>query len=139
MHSILVVLVKKESILQEVAQENNISFVMCNPPFFETDKEIKKVSKLQPPRNAPTGNETELEVKGGEKEFILRLIQESLELKNKVQIYTTMFGQKSSLSFLRSALAKNEILNVIWTEFCQGYTKRYVLIKAIPLFKKYFH
>ncbi|XP_011506409.1 PREDICTED: methyltransferase-like protein 16 homolog [Ceratosolen solmsi marchali] len=120
-----VVLVKKDSILKDVLQEHDISFVMCNPPFFETDKNIRKISKLQPPRNAPTGIETELEVNGGEKEFILRLVKESVEFKNRVKIYTTMFGQKSSLSFIKGELAKNEIFNVTWTEFCQGYTKRW--------------
>ena len=116
----------KESILKEVFQENeNYSFVMCNPPFFKTDRNLGKKLKQVPPRNAPTGNEKELEVSGGEREFILRLIHESLEYKDRVKIYTTMFGQKSSLVFLRAELVKNEILNSTWTEFCQGYTKRY--------------
>lgn len=116
---------QKETILKEVIKENDkYSFVMCNPPFFETDI-VGKKPKQEPPRNAPTGNEKELAVKGGEREFILRLIQESLELKDNVKIYTTMFGQKSSLAFLKSELKKKDILNVTWTEFCQGFTKRY--------------
>lgn len=97
---------------------------MCNPPFFETDKGLGKKSKADTPRNAPTGNITELEVEGGEREFVVRLMDESLTFKNKVKIYTTMFGLKSSLSFLRKELSKRGILNTTWTEFCQGYTKR---------------
>ncbi|XP_031778528.1 U6 small nuclear RNA (adenine-(43)-N(6))-methyltransferase [Nasonia vitripennis] len=121
-----VILIKKESILKEALEKNEkYSFVMCNPPFFETDKGLGKKSKQEPPRNAPTGNANELEVKGGEREFILRLIEESLEYKHKIKIYTTMFGQKSSLAFLRNELTKKRIFNATWTEFCQGFTKRW--------------
>ncbi|XP_014212284.1 U6 small nuclear RNA (adenine-(43)-N(6))-methyltransferase [Copidosoma floridanum] len=123
---IKVVLVNKESILNEILQKNDTyDFLMCNPPFFKTDKGLGKKIKLEPPRNAPTGNEGELSVKGGEREFILRLINESLEHKNKVKIYTTMFGQKSTLGFLRAELSKSNIHNSTWTEFCQGFTKRW--------------
>ncbi|XP_058803328.1 U6 small nuclear RNA (adenine-(43)-N(6))-methyltransferase [Phymastichus coffea] len=123
---IKVVLVKKESILKELLQDNSkYTFVMCNPPFFLTDKGLGKKSKQDPPRNAQTGNDNELTVKGGEREFISRLIQESIEYKEQVKIYTTMFGQKSTLGYLRTELTKNGISNMTWTEFCQGFTKRW--------------
>lgn len=121
------VLVKRSSILKElVRDDSNYSFIMCNPPFFETDKGLGKHPKQEPPRNAPTGNDNELEVKGGEREFISRLIQESIEHKERIKIYTTMFGQKSTLGYLRAELTKNGISNMTWTEFCQGFTKRFV-------------
>lgn len=97
---------------------------MCNPPFFETDKGLGKKLKQEPPRNALTGKDGELEVKGGEREFVSRLINESCQYKDNVKIYTTMFGQKSSLGFLKAELSKNGIENTTWTEFCQGFTKR---------------
>lgn len=116
----LVVLVDKKSILKEIIKENSsYSFVMCNPPFFETDKGLGKKSKAEPPRNAPTGNSTELEVEGGEREFILPLMDESLIYNDKVKIYTTMFGQKSSLSFLRKELSKRGI----FTQFGPSFAK----------------
>lgn len=121
----LVTLVNRNTILEEVLQgDEEYSFVMCNPPFFETDKGLGKKVKEEPPRNAPTGNETEMEVKGGEREFISRFIDESIKYKNRVKIFTTMFGQKSSLAFLRDLLKNKGILNTTWTEFCQGFTKR---------------
>lgn len=121
-----VMLVKEESILKEILREDSsYSFVMCNPPFFESNREHGKKTKHTPPRNAPTGNSTELEVDGGERKFILRLIDESMQNKTQVKIYTAMLGQKSRLSFLRAALVERGISNFTWTEFCQGYTKRW--------------
>lgn len=118
-------LVNKKTILEEILQgDEEYSFVMCNPPFFETDRGLGKKIKEKPPRNAPTGIETEMKIQGGERAFISQLIDESLKYKNKVKIYTTMFGQKSSLAFLRNLLKSKEIFNTTWTEFCQGFTKR---------------
>ncbi|KAJ8679916.1 hypothetical protein QAD02_015703 [Eretmocerus hayati] len=123
---IKVILVERDSILEKAFEEQGeFTFVMCNPPFFKTDQGLGKKLKQEPPRNASTGNEGELEVKGGEREFIICLIDESLKYQERVKIYTTMFGQKSTLAFLRAELAKRDILNTTWTEFCQGYTKRW--------------
>ena len=117
--------VPKETILMKLLDDNeNYSFVMCNPPFFKTNDDCEKIPKRLPPRNAPTGNESELIVEGGEIAFIMRLIDDSILLRERVQIYTTMIGRKSSLIFLKSELKNRNIENVTWTEFCQGYTKR---------------
>lgn len=97
---------------------------MCNPPFFKTDDMTKL--KKNPPRNAATGCERELFVEGGEQKFISRLIDDSIELKDRVKIYTTMFGKKNTLSLVKRELAEKNITNATWTEFCQGYTKRFV-------------
>lgn len=97
---------------------------MCNPPFFKTDHDLKKINKRLPPRNASSGKESELIVEGGEIAFIMRLIDDSMMLKEKIQIYTSMIGVKKNLLFLRSELKTRNIENVTWTEFCQGFTKR---------------
>ena len=99
---------------------------MCNPPFFNTDDTA--VPKKEPPRNASTGFEKELSVKGGEEKFILRLIDDSEKLKCQVKIYSTMFGKKSTLNFVKRELARRNIFNTTWTEFCQGFTKRFNFI-----------
>ncbi|XP_043472715.1 U6 small nuclear RNA (adenine-(43)-N(6))-methyltransferase [Leptopilina heterotoma] len=123
---IKVISVPKETILSKfVNNEENYSFVMCNPPFFKTDHDLKKINKRLPPRNASSGKESELIVEGGEIAFIMRLIDDSMILKEKIQIYTSMIGVKKNLLFLRSELKNRNIENVTWTEFCQGFTKRW--------------
>lgn len=127
-HNILLSVVKVDegSILKDIVKEDDeYHFTMCNPPFFETEQSTK-VAKRLPPRNAPTGNETELTVQGGEREFVIRMIEESMEIKEKVKIYTTMFGRRCNLLFLLKCLKRKNIENVTWTEFCQGHTKRCV-------------
>ncbi|XP_043578408.1 U6 small nuclear RNA (adenine-(43)-N(6))-methyltransferase isoform X2 [Bombus pyrosoma] len=87
----------------------------------------EKIIKQLPPRNAPTGNEVELTVQGGERAFIMQMIEESMEIKEKAKIYTTMFGRRSNLLLLLKFLKKKGIENSTWTEFCQGHTKRWGL------------
>lgn len=117
--------VPQETILSSfINNEENYSFVMCNPPFFKTDHDLKKQDKRLPPRNASSGKESELIVEGGEIAFIMRLIDDSMKFKERIQIYTSMIGVKKNLIFLRSELKSRNIENVTWTEFCQGFTKR---------------
>ncbi|XP_017788149.1 PREDICTED: methyltransferase-like protein 16 homolog [Habropoda laboriosa] len=116
------------TILKDIIKEDkDYYFTMCNPPFFEIEGPSEKVIKRLPPRNAPTGNEAELTVQGGERAFITQMIEESMEIKEKVKIYTTMFGRRSNLLFLLKLLKKKNIENATWTEFCQGHTKRWGL------------
>ncbi|XP_076627551.1 U6 small nuclear RNA (adenine-(43)-N(6))-methyltransferase [Colletes latitarsis] len=127
-HLIKVIKVNKETILKDIIEEGKIyHFTMCNPPFFEVGGSQEKVIKRLPPRNALTGNKDELTVQGGERAFVMKMIDESLVMKEKVKIYTTMLGQRSNLLFLLKLLKKRNIENKIWTEFCQGHTKRWGL------------
>lgn len=99
---------------------------MCNPPFFESeDNDFEKVEKVLPPRNAPTGNDSELKTEGGEVCFVTKMIDESVEMGDQVKIYSTMIGKKTDLASLRRLLRSKNIKNMIWTEFCQGHTTRY--------------
>ncbi|XP_068970029.1 U6 small nuclear RNA (adenine-(43)-N(6))-methyltransferase [Bombus flavifrons] len=120
--------VDERTILKEIIKEDNVyHFTMCNPPFFEIEGSSEKIIKQLPPRNAPTGNEVELTIQGGERAFIMQMIEESMEIKEKAKIYTTMFGRRSNLLFLLKFLKKKGIENSTWTEFCQGHTKRWGL------------
>ncbi|KAK2580896.1 hypothetical protein KPH14_005966 [Odynerus spinipes] len=125
---IKVIKVDKDKILQETLEEHEtFHFVMCNPPFFETGDSSDKVLKQQPPRNAPTGSCQELSVEGGEKSFVTRMIEESMQIGDRIKIYTTMLGRKSNLLYFLKLLKKHDISNFTWTEFCQGHTKRWGL------------
>ncbi|XP_076755594.1 U6 small nuclear RNA (adenine-(43)-N(6))-methyltransferase [Xylocopa sonorina] len=126
-HLIKVSEVNEGTILKDILKDDSYHFTMCNPPFFEAEGSSEKVTKRTPPRNAPTGNEVELKVQGGERAFVMQMIEESLETKEKVKIYTTMFGRRSNLLFLLKFLKRKNMENITWTEFCQGHTKRWGL------------
>ncbi|XP_046825269.1 U6 small nuclear RNA (adenine-(43)-N(6))-methyltransferase [Vespa crabro] len=125
---IQVIKVDKNKILKETIEENEtFHFIMCNPPFFETEDTSDKVIKQQPPRNAPTGSNKELSIEGGEKLFVTKMIEESIQIGEKIKIYTSMLGKKNSLFYFVKLLKEHNINNFTWTEFCQGHTKRWGL------------
>lgn len=97
---------------------------MCNPPFFESDGDDERIVKVLPPRNAPSGNDSELKTTGGEVAFVTRMIEESVNLGNQIKIYTTMIGRKADLFDLKKLIRSKDIENITWTEFCQGHTTR---------------
>ena len=117
---------------------------MCNPPFFddhhdnsndsiysveETEEESGK--KNFPKKKTPSNTSDCIEsvCQGGESEFVKKIIQESLELGNKITIYTTMTGRKKSFqelkSIIKSHIENGHITSYTTTEFCQGKTKRW--------------
>lgn len=61
---------------------------------------------------------------GGEVEFVSRMITESLELRDRVQWYTSMLGIFSSVGKLIEKLKENKIDNYAVTEFVQGKKTR---------------
>lgn len=100
-------------------------FSMCNPPFFKSEDDgFEKIAKVLPPRNAATGHDSELKTEGGEMGFVTRMIEESVDIGDRIKIYTTMIGKKADLISLRQLLRSKNIKNMTWTEFCQGYTTR---------------
>ncbi|XP_073811164.1 U6 small nuclear RNA (adenine-(43)-N(6))-methyltransferase [Musca autumnalis] len=104
-------------------------FCLCNPPFFDSQKTEKantrNPKKRPPPHNCPTGYKDELSCQGGEINFVGRIIDESVKYKNKIRIFTSMLGLKSSLSPLIDMLIARNILNYCTTEFHQGNTTRW--------------
>ncbi|XP_054155453.1 uncharacterized protein LOC128953934 [Oppia nitens] len=76
-------------------------------------------------------------VDGGEVEFVLKIIERSLRLRDKVMIYTTMLGKKSSQKQLKYIINKHiqngDIQSAVYTEFCQGVTKRWGIAWTLVL------
>lgn len=107
-------------------------FCMCNPPFFasaqELNSSLKSRKESRPrPRNAFCANVNEVVASGGEVEFLTRLIKESEQLKERIRIYSTMIGHKSSLNPLKKLLREINVVSFKQTEFCQGHTTRWGL------------
>lgn len=104
-----------------------IHFSMCNPPFYDDFEEtpVNRTGGRDMPRSSNTGTGKEIRVEGSEVSFVIRMIDESLVLKDRIKIYTSMLGKKSSLASVKNYLKEKGVTNFITTEFCQGRTTRW--------------
>lgn len=96
----------KQSILHGVIGEGEyFAASICNPPFYGSAAEAEKHSQAkwhklgrsnfkQPTIRNFGGNDNELWTKGGEKAFLLRLIQESKEYPKASSWYTSLLSAK---------------------------------------------
>lgn len=73
---------------------------------------------------ACTGAEVEMVTPGGEVEFVSRMIDESLHLRQRVLWYTSMLGKLSSVYILIEKLIQCGNRNYAATEFVQGSRTR---------------
>ncbi|KAJ5739334.1 hypothetical protein N7533_012118 [Penicillium manginii] len=111
-------------------EQKSLDFTMCNPPFYTSREEMAQSSesKSQQPSSVCTGADVEMVTKGGEVAFVTKMIDESLNLRDRIQWYTSMLGKLSSVSVLVEALIKHGNHNYAVTEFVQGSkTKRWAL------------
>ncbi|KAF3028884.1 hypothetical protein E8E15_008150 [Penicillium rubens] len=107
-----------------------LDFTMCNPPFYTSPNELKQSAeqKEREPYSTCTGAEVEMVTSGGEVAFVKRMIDESLQLRDRVQWYTSMLGKLSSINALVEMLIKHGVTNFAVTEFEQGSkTKRWAV------------
>ncbi|XP_033748089.1 RNA N6-adenosine-methyltransferase mettl16-like [Pecten maximus] len=123
-----------ETVLCSVLEDESdmFDFCMCNPPFFADHLEAQAVAKSRnysrtDPKSACTASFTESIVEGGEVNFLKRMIKDSMELRNKIRIYSSMIGKKSSLPPLKEELRRLQVPKFTTTEFCQGKTMRWGL------------
>ncbi|OJJ80760.1 DUF890 domain protein [Aspergillus glaucus CBS 516.65] len=103
-----------------------LDFTMCNPPFYASRDELiaSAEAKERPPFSACTGAEVEMVTSGGELDFVTRMIEESIQLREKVLWYTTMLGKLSSVSLVAEKLISHNNHNYAVTEFIQGSKTR---------------
>lgn len=114
---------------------NPVTFIMCNPPFFEEEYGVKL--EMNPNvssggRSKSTSNvsgKMESIVSGGEIAFVGHMLEQSRHLKEEVVIYTSMLGKKQSLTHFKQTLSSLHEDNLSWTwaELCQGKTIRYAI------------
>ncbi|KAI9839098.1 MAG: hypothetical protein M1837_002237 [Sclerophora amabilis] len=105
---------------------DGIDFTMCNPPFYASKEEMISSAndKQRPPFSACTGAEVEMVTTGGEVAFVQRMIRESLDLRERVEWYSTMLGKLSSVFTTVERLREIGIENYAVTEFVQGSKTR---------------
>jgi 23S rRNA A1618 N6-methylase RlmF len=113
---------KRDQLLVEVIKQCDlVDFCMCNPPFFADEEEAMRTN----PNTVCVGSTNEMITSGGEIEFITTMINESLELKEKICWYTSMCGKKQTLIELKKILMSYGIKRVYTTEFLHGKTTRW--------------
>lgn len=105
-------------------------FTMCNPPFHASAAEARaanerKWKKLgKKPQGLNFGGQgTELWCEGGERAFIAKMIEESLEFKHQVQWFTTLVSKDENLPALKSLLKKASVKSSKVVEMGQGQKK----------------
>ncbi|XP_065080257.1 U6 small nuclear RNA (adenine-(43)-N(6))-methyltransferase [Ochlerotatus camptorhynchus] len=107
--------------------QEELDFCMCNPPFYEDEisESENRTSRRKEPSNAATGCDQELRIEGGELRFVERIIDESLKLKERISIYTSMIGHKRNFEEILRIMKSRSINNITTTRFCQGNTTRW--------------
>lgn len=106
------------------------TFSMCNPPFHASRKEAqaanqRKLKNLGIKKDELNfgGTNQELWCPGGEKEFIIRMIQESLAFKDQIQWFTSLVSKRDNLSDIQKALSKSGAKKQRTLEMSQGQKK----------------
>ncbi|XP_049852280.1 U6 small nuclear RNA (adenine-(43)-N(6))-methyltransferase-like [Schistocerca gregaria] len=103
-------------------QKRPIIFSMCNPPFF-----VKIKDKVPRPSTVCTASASELATEGGETEFVKRMIDESLDIKDNIIWYTTLIGKKVNVRFILDYLKIKNVPMIEQGELKQGRNTRWVL------------
>ncbi|CAI5444687.1 unnamed protein product [Caenorhabditis angaria] len=131
--------------INKLGNDQNFTFCMCNPPFFET-KETEERFTYEPsldgekysnrvifeersqPHSITFASSAELQVEGGEINFVNRIIDDSIILRDRIKIYTSMLGRKQSIKPLKQRLEilGNDVKYYV-TTLNQGKTQRWIL------------
>lgn len=114
-----------------------MDFTMTNPPFYSSQEDFLASSKhnTSSPEGSSTassvvctGAENEMICPGGDVAFVLRILSESLLLRERIQWYTAMLSKLSSLQQILTALKTHNISNFAVTSLQPGQkTKRWAI------------
>uniref|UniRef100_A0A060T3M9 ARAD1A17270p n=1 Tax=Blastobotrys adeninivorans TaxID=409370 RepID=A0A060T3M9_BLAAD len=118
--------------------ENPVKFTMCNPPFYSSIQELQQSSqvKIQGPTTPLTAADSELFTSGGEEQFTLQMLKESLQHSggsgdlrglSKVEWFSTMVGKLSTLETLVQELRNSKIDNYAIHQINHGKTRRWTI------------
>ncbi len=122
---------KPKRIFEGIFQEKElIDFTMCNPPFHASmaDAKAGSLRKMKNLRNkkAPKANlnfggrKHELVTKGGEENFVKKMIIESKNFANSCFWFSTLISKKSSLEVINETLEEVKAVKVEAIEMGQG-------------------
>lgn len=120
-----------EHIFSGVLNSNEkVDFTICNPPFHATQAEseagtLRKLSNLKKKRVKKaelnfSGQGGELWTDGGEKRFVLNMINESAQFPNNTAWYSTLVSKQSNLRSFYDRLEKVGVVEHKTTPMGQG-------------------
>lgn len=125
----------KNAIFKNIIKpDEKFDLTICNPPFHEsaedaragTERKWKNLGK-KPQKNLNFGGHAaELWTPGGEKAFILKMIEESFLFKSQVTWFSTLVSKSENLVPLTKNLAKSGVKTQI-IEMNQGQKKSRLL------------
>lgn len=103
-----------------------LDFVMCNPPFYSSEEDMARAygSKEMPPSAVCTGSTNEMICEGGDVGFVSRILEESLQLRERVQWHSSMLGRLVSAQQLVAKLREHGITNFAVTNLKAGHKTR---------------
>ncbi len=119
-----------------IEDKDFFDLTLCNPPFHESLEEASKGTNrkwknlgIKPKKGTLNfgGQGAELWCPGGEKAFILKMIEESEIVKEQVGLFTTLVSKEANLPSLKSALKRIQATNIQILEMTQGQKKSRVL------------
>lgn len=119
----------KDSIFKNViTSDDYFDVVICNPPFFKSsiDAEKNNLRKVKNLKLTETeklnfgGLNNELWCKGGEEEFVKKMVIESVNYKNQVNWFTSLVSNKEHLKNIKRAINKQNPTTVKVVNMEQG-------------------
>jgi len=121
----------RENIFKNIIRKDDrFDFTMCNPPFHSSKKEaregsLRKIKNLSKGKSKKItlnfgGQHNELWCRGGELEFIKKMIYESVEFKSEVLWFTTLVSKKENLDAIYKELEKLNIQEYKAIQMKQG-------------------
>ena len=114
-----------------IKPEEYFDITVCNPPFHASKEEAQrgnlrklknlKQKKASEPNLNFGGIDAELWYNGGEKQFVLNMIQESKQFAQSCLWFTTLISKESNLKIVTKTLEKAEVLKTIIIPMRQGH------------------
>lgn len=117
-----------------ISPDEFFHIVACNPPFHASALEASKASNkknqnlgLSKNNQNFGGQNNELWCEGGEKAFILKMINESLLYKKNVHWFTCLVSKAETMPFLYEELKKLNIRSIRTIDMAQGQKKSRII------------
>lgn len=120
-----------------IKAQEQFHLTICNPPFHASANEAKRgtLRKLSNLKGKPTtkaklnfgGQSNELWCNGGEKAFVLRMINESQEFAKSCHWFSSLISKETNLPVFHKALSQMRVERVETLEVHQGNKKSRIL------------
>jgi 23S rRNA (adenine1618-N6)-methyltransferase len=125
-----------DKIFQGIVKDGeSFDFSLCNPPFHAsaeqaragTERKRKNLGLASRDKLNFGGKSRELWTQGGEREFVLKMIQESAQIPSRVRWFTTLISKEENLSALERKLRELRCPQVQVLNMAQGQKKSRLL------------